>query len=284
MADVISFINLKGGVGKTTLLVSVAEILSTVHNKRVLVIDLDPQTNATVLLISQKTWKEANENNKTIYQLFLDKIQGTKVFDVNKSIIRGVSNIGNGIGNLDLLPSSIDLIDIYDEVSWVNHNDKSLSVLKEQLDKLDSQYDYILIDCPPNLNSTTMCGIYSSKYYIVPVIADALSYYGLTQVVKKINAKAREIKRYDPSYSIKPLGVVVNRYKNCKPYTGIKGSLEIDYNSGKIPKLFSTIIYNRSKLSEICNFMFRYRTIKSKYGFEFKTIDSLAKEIIERCR
>ncbi|HCW53153.1 MAG TPA: hypothetical protein DG753_05325 [Clostridium sp.] len=74
---VISFINLKGGVGKTTLLVSVAEILSSVHNKRVLVIDLDPQTNATVLLISQKSWQKANDNNNTIYQLFLDKIQGT---------------------------------------------------------------------------------------------------------------------------------------------------------------------------------------------------------------
>ncbi|HCW53154.1 MAG TPA: hypothetical protein DG753_05330 [Clostridium sp.] len=59
-------------------------------------------------------------------------------------MIRGVSNVGNGIGNLDLLPSSIDLIDIYDEVSWSNHNDKSLSVIKDQLSKLESQYDYIL--------------------------------------------------------------------------------------------------------------------------------------------
>lgn len=284
MTNVISFINLKGGVGKTTLLVSVAEILSSVHNKRVLVIDLDPQTNATVLLISQKTWQTANDNNKTIYQLFLDKIQGTKVFDVNKSIIRGVSNVGNGIGNLDLLPSSIDLIDIYDEVSWSNHNDKSLSVIKDQLNKLDSQYDYILIDCPPNLNSTTMCGIYASKYYIVPVVADTLSYYGLTQVVKKINIKAREIKRQDPGYSIESLGVVVNKYKNCKPYTKIKSSLDLDYSEGRIPKLFNTIINNKSKLAEISNYEEDYRTIKSKYRSEFKIVDSLVNEIIERCR
>ena len=68
MSRNISFINLKGGVGKTTLTVAVAEILSIEFNKKVLVIDLDPQTNATVLLISQEEWEKRNNENRTIHQ------------------------------------------------------------------------------------------------------------------------------------------------------------------------------------------------------------------------
>ena len=284
MANVISFINLKGGVGKTTLLVSVAEILAAEHNKKVLVIDLDPQTNATVLLIGQENWKYANENNRTIYQLFLDKIENTKAFDINKSIIRGVSNIEKGIGNLDLLPSSIDLIDIYDKVSWINNDYKSLGILKDQFKDIDLQYDYILIDCPPNLSSTTMCGIYMSNYYIIPVLADNLSTYGLNQVIKKIDKKSREIKRFDSNYSIRPLGVIINRYKNNNPYKKIKSSLEVQSKSGEIPKLFNTVIGNKSKIAEICDYNTKCKTIKGKYGSEYyKVVNNLVNEISERC-
>ncbi|SFC49359.1 ParA family protein [Clostridium uliginosum] len=283
MAKVISFINLKGGVGKTTLLVATAEVLADEHNKKVLVIDLDPQTNATVLLISQERWKRANENNRTIHQLFLDKVEGTTAFNINKSIIRGVSNIGNGVKNLDLLPSSIDLIDIYDKVSGLNENNNSIKILKEQIEMLYSQYDYILVDCPPNLGAITMCGIYMSQYYIIPVIADTLSTYGLNQVVRKINEKAREIKRIDDNYLIKSLGVVINRFRNNKPYTTIRESLEIRSNNGEIPRLFETVIYNRSIISNVCDYSESKTTIRGKYGQEFNTINNLVKEIVERC-
>ena len=74
MAIIISFINLKGGVGKTTTAVAVAEMLSGVFDRKVLVIDLDPQTNATLMLIGEEKWEALNENNHTIAQLFLDAI------------------------------------------------------------------------------------------------------------------------------------------------------------------------------------------------------------------
>lgn len=104
MSKVISFINLKGGVGKTTLLVATAEILACEYEKKVLVIDLDPQTNATVMLVSQDIWSEANKNNRTLHQLFLDEVEGTEAFNINESIMKNVSDIGGGIKNLDLLP------------------------------------------------------------------------------------------------------------------------------------------------------------------------------------
>ncbi|WP_024615949.1 AAA family ATPase [Clostridium sp. Ade.TY] len=283
MPKTISFINLKGGVGKTTLLVSVAEVLALEYNKKVLVIDLDPQTNATVLLVSQDRWSKANQENKTIHQLFLDKIENTNAFDINESIISNVSNVGGGIKNLDLLPSSIDLIDISDDVSWLSKENNSISILNDEIENLKKEYDYILVDCPPNLGAITMCGIYISQYYIIPVIADRLSTYGLQQVIKKINKKSREIKRLDKEYSIKGLGVVINRFRNNKPYTSIKEGLQIKSDNGEIPKLFNTVIGNKSIISNLSDFEERKNTLKSKYGCEFNTINNLVKEIIGRC-
>lgn len=283
MCKIISFINLKGGVGKTTLLVATAEILAKEHNKKVLVIDLDPQTNATVMLISESKWKEANKNNKTLHQLFLDEIEGTEAFNIKESIIKNVSNIGQGIENLHLLPSSIDLIDICDEVSGLNTKNRIVKILKKQIRQLEEGYDYILVDCPPNLGAITMSGIYLSNYYIVPVIPDILSTYGLNQIIKKINSKAREIKRFDKDYNIEPLGIIINRYKDNRPYVSIASSLESRSNENKIPKVFKTKIGVKSQFSKIANLEEDTSTIKKKYGGEFSILNNLVNEIIERC-
>lgn len=284
MSKVISFINLKGGVGKTTLLVATAEILAKEHNKKVLVIDLDPQTNATVMLVSQENWKEANRNNRTLHQLFLDEVEGTEAFNIEKSIMKNVSNISNGIENLDLLPSSIDLIDIHDEVSGLNVKNRVVKILKKKIESLENRYDYILVDCPPNLGAVTMSGIYLSNYYIVPVIPDTLSTYGLTQVIKKINMKAREIKRFDEKYDIKPLGIIINRYRDNKPYNRIAASLGVKSSNGEIPKLFETRIGVKSQFSNISDIEKDKSTIRQKYGQEFSVLNNLVNEIVGRCK
>src|SRR2546423_3456364 len=115
---VLSFINLKGGVGKTTTAVGVAEILAQEKQKKVLVIDLDPQTNATVTLIKEEKWAEMDKSGRTIAQLFLDRLNGSSapIFDVEQAIARQVSTINDGIAKLDLLPSSIRLISIQDRL------------------------------------------------------------------------------------------------------------------------------------------------------------------------
>lgn len=290
MSRNISFINLKGGVGKTTLTVAVAEILSIEFNKKVLVIDLDPQTNATVLLISQEEWEERNSENKTIHQLFLDKIHNTKVFDINEAIISNVSNIKNRQANLDLLPSSIDLIDITDSISALNTDNRIIDIINKELKKRDlsgrsieDNYDYILIDCPPNLDGITMCGVYISDYYIVPVLPDTLSTYGLKQVIDKIQKKTREIKRLDKEYNIKPLGVVINRYRNTKGYNRIKDGLILSSTENLIPKVFDSILKNKTNYCDTCDLDIRKNTIRQKYGDEFGELKDFVLEIVNRC-
>ena len=101
MAYVTSIINLKGGVGKTTITLALAHFLALEHRKRVLVIDLDPQTNATVCLIPEMEWKKRDETGRTLYQLFWDQLKGTQVFYAEDAIVRRVSNVGGGIDGLD---------------------------------------------------------------------------------------------------------------------------------------------------------------------------------------
>lgn len=290
MSRNISFINLKGGVGKTTLTVAVAEILSIEFNKKVLVIDLDPQTNATVLLISQEEWEKRNNENRTIHQLFFDKIENTNVFDINEAIISNVSNIKNKDGNLDLLPSSIDLIDITDEISALNRNNRIIDIINSELQKKDvndkrvvDKYDYILIDCPPNLGGITMCGVYISNYYIIPVLPDTLSTYGLKQVINKIEKKTREIKRLDKDYNIKALGVAINRYRDTKGYNRIKDSLILSSSQELIPEVFNSILKNKANYCDTCDLEISKNTVRQKYGDEFKQLKEFVLEIIQRC-
>ncbi|TAL47167.1 hypothetical protein EPN87_03650, partial [archaeon] len=135
MPKIISTINLKGGVGKTSMTVALAEFLAHEHNKKVLLIDLDPQTNATISLIDEKTWLQKDNNGETLAQLFKDKLEKTDKFNINNAIIKNVSNLGGGIENLDLLPSSLKLIEIQDSLPLISagrfHVVSPVTILKE---------------------------------------------------------------------------------------------------------------------------------------------------------
>ncbi len=116
MTHVLSTINLKGGVGKTTT-VALAETFSANMGKRVLVIDLDPQTNATLMLIGEMKWFKLNSKECTLARLFKDAMDpDNRKFDLDKTIQKGVSDVG-AASTIDLLPSSLDLIDVQDRLA-----------------------------------------------------------------------------------------------------------------------------------------------------------------------
>ena len=118
MTKIISIINLKGGVGKTTTTVQLAECLVSEFKKRVLVIDLDPQTNATIAMIGEDKWEELDRQNKTIYHLFIDKMNNTQTFDIHTALVKNATNLN--LPDLHLLASNIKLIDIQDNLNKVS--------------------------------------------------------------------------------------------------------------------------------------------------------------------
>lgn len=190
MANIISFINLKGGVGKTTAAVNIAATIAS-KGKRVLLIDLDPQTNATVSVIDQEVWKERHESKQTLYHLFEDMLKGTDNFILDQAIMPDVGSVKG----LDLLPSSLHLVEIQDEIpdmdnkAYVSHVD----VLGNAIQPIISKYHYIIIDCPPNLGAITLNGISISHYYVVPTVPDILSKIGISLILNRIdNFKKRK--------------------------------------------------------------------------------------------
>ena len=156
MAKIISFINLKGGVGKTTSAVALSEFLAVEHHQDVLLIDLDPQTNATTSLISERRWLQADQSGQTIKQLFDDYLaQGDPRFDIHSAIISRVSNLAGGIFRLSLLPSSLGLIEIQDQLAMIpglnRYAVNPIKILEDAIAPVLGRYDWVIIDCPPSL-------------------------------------------------------------------------------------------------------------------------------------
>jgi len=187
MSQVISFINMKGGVGKTTLAVNVAYGLASVHKKKVLIVDADPQFNATQYLLDDDIYlQHINDQKKgTIREIFVPRrpVAVNTVVGVarhtNKARMTlractcNIFDGGSGRGKLDLIPSTLGLMDI--ETSKRLTENKLSTYLKEKAEG----YDYVLIDCPPTISIFTQAAILASDKYLVPIKPDPLSVIGL---------------------------------------------------------------------------------------------------------
>jgi chromosome partitioning protein len=218
LAKVISFINLKGGVGKTTAAVNVAATLarsfqvSYGNNQskptRVLLIDLDPQSNASLTLLKEKDY----DSQKTIVNLFKHELRrndNQESFDLTE--IRHQTPIEG----LDLIPSGLELFDIQDElVKYQRYYLSATDILFNALDKLmksrekvKKAYTHIIIDCPPSLGLVTLNGLSLSNFYIVPVFLDAYSHWGLDKIIERVET----LKRCKASCETELLGILYSR-------------------------------------------------------------------------
>ena len=167
-AVVISTINLKGGVGKTTTTVAVAEMLSGEFGKRVLLVDLDPQTNATSMLIGDERWGELNSEDRTLAKLFSDALlePEERSFDLQSTLVRKASRVA-AVRSLSLLPSSLDMIDTQDKLGSMSsgrfYAESPTDILRRAVTPILGEFDIVLIDCPPNLGIITLNGLRMSQ-------------------------------------------------------------------------------------------------------------------------
>jgi len=283
MTVTISMINLKGGVGKTTLTVALAEFMAGQYGLKVLVIDLDPQTNATISLMDQNDWKRRNVRGQTLVRLFRDYLEDMKIFSIDEAIVHNASNIGGGIPGLDLLPSSLDLIDIQDEIIKIPSrgliSSRPLTLLGEAICELMTAYDIVLIDCPPNLGLITQNGLLLSQYYLIPVIPDILSTYGIPQIVNRIRRLEKET-----GARIQALGVVINKYRQQNAlHRSQVNILTLEAGNTGYQRVFKTIIPENARAAAAMDYSLPGARIHNKYGYEtpFIQYQDLTEEVLD---
>lgn len=202
---VVSFINYKGGVGKSTTAYHIGCALALDHGMKVLIVDVDPQTNLTFLCAVPERWQEFKDAHGTLaslYQAYLNN----QPFNV-KSILweKPIEKAGSKVvPGLDLIPSDVELlgIDLDLQLKTASSNDLSVvashyvkqrTILRNSLEPIQENYDYILIDCPPNLYLVTQNALAASDCYVVTALPDHLSTIGLSILEERVNDNNRKL-------------------------------------------------------------------------------------------
>lgn len=254
MAKIIAVANQKGGVGKTTTTVNLVACLAEL-GKKVLMIDTDPQGNATSGFSINKV-----EQEKTIYELLIGECA------VNDCIIKDV------MPNVSVMPANVNLAAA--EIELIGIKDKEF-ILKNELEYIEDQYDYILIDCPPALNTLTLNAMTTASSIIVPIQCEYLALEGLSDLVTTINLVKE---RLNPSLDLE--GIVFTMYDSR---TILSQDVVENVTSHFPNKTYETKIPRNVRLSEAPSFGKPVIAYDSKSAGA-ESYRSLAKEVVKRSK
>ncbi|WP_069298465.1 ParA family protein [Neptunicoccus sediminis] len=225
---ILSIANQKGGVGKTTTAINLGTALAAV-GKRVLLLDLDPQGNASTGLGIDPT-----KRNVTMYDVLVEQTP------IKEAIMR------TQVPNLFLMPSSVDLSSA--DVELVDDQRRVLRLRKalEELNSYDDEFDYVLVDCPPSLNLLTLNALAASQSVIVPLQAEFFALEGLSQLMLTI----REVRQsLNPILKIE--GIVLTMFDGRN---NLSQQVEQDVRENLGDLVYSTIIPRNVRLSEAPSF------------------------------
>jgi chromosome partitioning protein len=212
--SVLAVQNIKGGVGKTTIAVNLAALLAEKHHKRVLLIDADPQCNASLYLLSDdefaaRTGEDPGRLEGNLYDVFHGDV---RYFDVATGRPYGAKRKGSskgakvrdckGGGSLSLLCGSAQLFDVQEIAAEV-----VISRIKRWLGATGDAYEHVIIDCPPSISSLSLSALKAADKILVPMTANQFSVHGLPLLLKSLE-KYREV------FSIKAkiAGVVLSMF------------------------------------------------------------------------
>ncbi len=220
MAKTVAFINMKGGVGKTTLAVNMAYALAKLKGKKVLLIDIDPQMNSTQYCLSEEMMvKLIDEPNKTIFGFMNPeyKVKATlKKYAQDEPLENLTINVD---GVFDIVPSHMRLMEI--------NIDQSPYKLRQYINNnFASRYDIIILDCPPTISEYTKMGLLAADSYVVPMKADSFSMFGLPMLQNYIDNHIYG----EFGHEITFIGIILNMViPNRLIYKKVKEKLKTDW-------------------------------------------------------
>lgn len=252
MGRIIAIANQKGGVGKTTTAINLSSCLAET-GKKVLAIDLDPQGNMTSGLGVDKS-----ELENTVYELMLDECS------IKESMTETVME------NLELIPSNVNLAGA--EIELLGINEKEY-ILKNAVDYIRDDYDYIIIDCPPSLNMLTINAMTTADSILVPIQCEYYALEGLSQLIHTIDLVQE---RLNPDLSID--GVVFTMYD---ARTNLSVQVVDNVKNNLQTTIYNTIIPRNIRLAEAPSHGLPINLYDSKSAGT-ESYRMLAKEVMER--
>ena len=252
MGYIISTVNMKGGVGKTTLTVNLATSLAKNFNKKVLVLDLDAQISATLSLIAPHEFGKLRKKRKTLSYLLDLAIKPNPYAKLSVQDL--ITPAVCGLNNLELLPGDIELYDEY-LVSEMLHqkaveeskieefesvwNSFERLLIHDILQSVIDNYDFVIMDCAPGYNLLTRSAIAASDFYILPARPEPLSLVGIQLLERRIK-KLKESHKEEKPLNLQLLGIVFilseaglfGRYD--KYYDQVKRRVKQDFTPDKL--------------------------------------------------
>lgn len=220
MGKIISIANQKGGVGKTTTAVNFSALLAK-KGKKVLLIDTDPQGNATSGVGVEKTV------SFSVYDVLVDDVEIENTVQMTE------------MKNLEICPSNINVAGA--EVQLVSQEAREYK-LKQKVDKIKDQYDYIIIDCPPSLGLVTLNAFTASDSVLIPVQCEYYALEGLGQLINTINIVKRKLNK-----SLKIEGALLTMYD---ARTNLSNQVVKEVKNYFEDRVYKTVIPRNVKLSE----------------------------------
>jgi chromosome partitioning protein len=285
MAFFLAVANRKGGVGKSTVAVMLAHALAVHSSKRVLVVDLDSQCNASLILMGGQGWNEARKAGKTISDYFYDLFDGIPA-NARDYVVKNVGDVTLANGKpagIALVPGSLMLEDIQGELylkqaSQSNNPDVVANRVRGRMESLirrfEGDFDVVILDCPPGLSFAALAALKTADKVIVPFRPDYVSQLAVDRVALLIEDK-RNLDDLEASpLSDRRYACVANYVRDDnKDYMMIE---EISL----VHPVLDTFLPQRNGIANAFDYVGQSRTIDGKYGDAASDVKELHNEVV----